>query len=140
MSVSSEQLHKRLGQANAAVAIQQEIVSKVRFQSTEVLDRFQRHIDRKRGSEIENADQVLEEVAQREDRRRLIDRVVLALPLLLGGGVLASLFVAFETWTIVLIALTILSLIRAFVAYERSDDGYLGASELRALPPPDDTT
>jgi hypothetical protein len=98
-----------------------------------------RHIDRKRGGQIENADQVLDEFARREDRRRLIDRVALALPILFGGGVIASVFAAFGTWTIVLIALTVLSLIRAFVAYERRDDGYLGTSELRALVPPDGT-
>lgn len=67
----------------------------------------------------------------------MIDRVVLALPLLFGGGLLASVFAAFGAWTVVLIGLTILSAIAAFMAYERRDDGYLGTSELRALGPPD---
>jgi len=132
-----EQLQERLGHANAHVAIQQEVVNRVRFQSTEVLARFQRDVDRKRVGRIENADQVLDEFARREDRRRMIDRVVLALPLLFGGGLLASVFAAFGAWTVVLIGLTILSAIAAFMAYERRDDGYLGTSELRALGPPD---
>ena len=133
-----EQLQERLGRVNAHEAIQQEIVDRVRFQSTEVIERFQRHVDRKRGGQIENADQVLDEFAQREDRRRLVDVVILTLPVLFAGGVIASVFAAFGTWTIVLIVLTIVSLIRAFVAYERRDDGYLGTNELRMLPPPDE--
>ena len=132
-----EQLQERLGQANAHEAIQQEIVDRVRFQSTEVLARFQQDVDKGRVGKIENADQVLDEFAQREDRRRLIDTAVMGLPLLFAGGVVASVFVSFGTWTVVLIVLTIVSLVAAFVAYERRDDGYLGTSDLRALPPPD---
>src|SRR5580704_8893496 len=85
-----EELQERLGYANVHVAIQREIVAQVRFQSTEVLDRFQRHIDRKRGEEIENANQTLEEFARVENRRRLLDSVALALPLLFAGGLVAS--------------------------------------------------
>jgi len=59
--------------------------------------------------------------------------VILTLPVLFAGGVIASVFAAFGAWTIVLIVLTIMSLIRAFVAYERRDDGYLGTNELRAI-------
>lgn len=135
-----EQLQERLGQANAHEAIQQEIVNRVRFQSTEVLARFQRDVDRERVGKIENANQVLEEFARREDRRRLVDTVALGLPLLFASGVVASVFVSFETWTIVLIALTVVSVVCAFVAYERRDDGYLGTSDLRSLSPPEGAT
>jgi hypothetical protein len=131
-----EQLQARLGQANAHEAIRQEIVDKVRFQSTEVLTRFQRDIDRKRVGKIENSDQVLDEFARREDRRRLTDTVILGSPLLFAGGLIASVFAAFGTWMIVLIVLTVVSLVAAFVAYERRDDGYLGTSDLHALRPP----
>jgi len=133
-----EQLQQRLGQANAHEAIRQEIVDRVRFQSTEVLARFQRDIDRKRVGGIENADQVLDEFARRESRRRLIDRMILTSPLLFGGGVVAGVFAAFGTWTIILIVLLVMSLVAAFVAYERRDDGYLGTNDLRALKPPDE--
>jgi len=132
-----EQLQERLGRANAHEAIQREIVNRVRFQSTEVLARFQHDIDRKRIGEIENAAQVLDEFARREDRRRLIDTIALATPLLFAGGVVASVFAAFGVWTVVLIVTTALSSVGAFLAYERRDDGYLGTSDLRALPPDD---
>jgi hypothetical protein len=132
-----EELQQRLGQADAHEAIRQDIVERVRFQSTEVLARFQRDIDRQHVGKIENADQVLDEFARREDRRRLTDRVVLGSPLLFAGGLIASVFAAFGIWTVVLIALTLASSVAAFVAYERRDDGYLGTSDLRALPPPD---
>ncbi len=132
-----EQLQERLGRANAHEAIQREIVDQVRFQSTEVLARFQRDLDKMRVGEIENADQVLDQFARREDRRRLIDTTALALPLLFASGVVASVFVSFGIWTVVLIALTVVASIAAFLAYERRDDGYLGTSDLRDLRPPD---
>ncbi len=65
-------------------------------------------------------------------------KLILTSPLLFGGGVVASVFAAFGTWTIVLIVLLVMSLIAAFVAYERRDDGYLGTDDLRALKPPDE--
>jgi deoxycytidine triphosphate deaminase len=132
-----EELQKRLGDTNAHEAIRQAIVDRVRFQSTEVLARFQHDIDRKRVGAIENADQVLEQFARREDRRRMSDVVMLSSPVLFGGGLIASVFAKFGVWTIALIALTLVSLVAGLVAYERRDDGYLGTSELRALTPPD---
>jgi len=133
-----EQLQLRLGQSNAQEAIRQEIVNEVRFQSTEVLARFQRDIDRKRVGDLENADQTLQDFARRESRRQLLDHVALASPVLFGGAVLASLFAAFDYWTIILLVATVISVVFAFVAYERRDDGYLGTSELGALPPPEE--
>jgi hypothetical protein len=41
--------------------------------------------------------------------------------------------------SIVLIVLLVMSLVAAFVAYERRDDGYLGTDDLRSLKPPDQT-
>ena len=133
-----EELQKRLGEANAHEAIRQTIVDRVRFQSTEVLARFQHDIDHKRVGAIENANQVLEEFARREDRRRMFDVVMLSSPVLFGGGLIAGVFAKFGVWTIALILLTLVSLIAASIAYERRDDGYLGGSELRALKPPDE--
>jgi len=68
-----------------------------------------------------------------------MDRTILASPILFGGGVVASVFAAFGVWTIVLIALLVMSLVAAFVAYERRDDGYLGTNDLRALRSPEET-
>jgi hypothetical protein len=113
------------------------IVERVRFQSTEVLARFQRDIDRRHVGTIENADQALDEFARREDRRRLADTVLLASPVLFAGGLIASLFATFGRLTIVFIAATLVSSLAAFVAYERRDDGYLGTSDLHALRLPD---
>jgi deoxycytidine triphosphate deaminase len=135
-----EQLQQRLGEANTHEAILQEIVNRVRFQSTEVLARFQRDVDRRRVGTIENADQILDEFARRETRRRLIDRIALASPLLFAGGVIASVFAPFGIWTVVLIVLLVVSVIAASVAYERRDDGYLGTNDLRTLKAPPDET
>lgn len=127
------QLQERLGNSNATEAIRREIVDTVRFQSTEVIARLQHHIDHKRVGQIENADQVLGDFALREKRRRLIDNATLTAPVLFGGAALAGVFVSFGLWLIVFIVLFATSLIAAFVAYERRDDGYLGPSELRAI-------
>lgn len=67
----------------------------------------------------------------------MLDNALLAAPVLFGGALLASVFAAFDTWTVVFIVLTILGSIAAFFAYERRDDGYLGATELRAISTPD---
>lgn len=132
-----KQLQQRLGQSDVAIAIQQEIVHRVRFESADIIDRLQKDIDRKRQGQIENADQLLDEFAWKEDRRRMIDRICLASPALFLGGVLASLFAPVGPWTIALPILTILALFIAYAAYERRDEGYLGNAELRRLLPPD---
>jgi hypothetical protein len=71
--------------------------------------------------------------AGREKRRRLTDNVLLALPLLLGATALAGVFAPFGVWLIMFIVLFVVSLIPAFLAFERRDDGYLGAGETRVI-------
>ncbi|MFI4990445.1 MAG: dCTP deaminase [Solirubrobacterales bacterium] len=131
-----EELQERLGQTNALEAIRQEIVDKVRFQSTEVISRFQRDIDRERVGRIENANQVLERFAKRENRRRMIDRLVIGLPTLFAAAWLAGAFALFDVEWFVLLGCMVVSLIPAALAYERHDDGYLGTRELRERLPP----
>jgi deoxycytidine triphosphate deaminase len=132
-----EQLQQRLGKTNAHEAIRQAIVERVRFESTEVLARFQRDIDRQRVGQIENADEVLEAFALRENRRRLFDRLLMGLPAMCAAAWLASLLSFFSLDWFVFLGLLLLSLVPALLAYERHDDGYLGKRELRALDPPD---
>jgi hypothetical protein len=134
-----EQLQKRLGKTNAHEAIRQEIVEKVRFQSTEVITRFQRDIDRQRVGQIENADQVLERFATREKKRRLLDRCLIGLPALFGAAWIASAFNLFDLAWFVFLGFLLASLIPALLAYERRDDGYLDSHELKALKPPGET-
>jgi deoxycytidine triphosphate deaminase len=131
-----EQLQKRLGQANATEAIRQEIVEKVRFQSTEVLARLQRDVDHRRVGQIENSDQVLATFAARENKRRMLDGVVIGLPGLCVAAWLASILSLFSLAWFVFLALLLLSVVPALIAYERRDDGYLGTRELRQLNPP----
>jgi len=132
-----EQLQMRLGKTNAHEAIRQEIVEKVRFESTEVIARFQRDIDRERVGRIENVNQVLARFATRENRRRLLDRCLIGLPALFGAAWIASALDLFDLAWFVLLGLFLASLLPALLAYERRDDGYLGPHELRALKPPE---
>lgn len=131
-----EELQKRLGQANGLEAIRQDIVERMRFESTEVIARFQRDIDRERIGRIENTDQVLERFAQRENRRRLLDRFFIGLPALFFAAWLASAFDLFDIAWFVLLGCLLVSLIPALLSYERHDDGYLGTRELRTRLPP----
>jgi deoxycytidine triphosphate deaminase len=125
------QLQERLGAADVAEGIRQEIVDTVRFESPQVLERLQRHIDHKKAGAIENTHQVLDEFARTEGRRRMIDNAALALPLLFAGGAIGSVFATFSAWTVVLIVATVVASLAAFGAYVRRDSGYLGRPELR---------
>jgi len=134
-----EQLQKRLGQLNAHEAIRRQIVEKVRFQSPEVLARFQHDIDREHVGQVENADQVLDRFASRESKRRRRDSVLMALPGVCGAAWFASVLDLFSLQWFVFLGLLVLSCMPALIAYERFDDGYLGKRELKELPPPDKT-
>jgi deoxycytidine triphosphate deaminase len=127
------EIQKGLATYSVTEAIQQEIVATVRFESPDVLERLQGYVDHQRSGQIENASQVLHGFASAEDRRKLVDNVILVSPLAVIAGVFASIFSPFGFDQILLIILFLMSLIVAFGAYVRRDSGYLGGAELRRL-------
>jgi deoxycytidine triphosphate deaminase len=124
-------LQERLGEVHAGERMTNEIVALVRFESPDILERFQDFVHRKRAGELENADQLLDQFARREDRRRLLDKAALAAAPVLASALLGSVFVAFSIAHVMLIAALIASLPLAIGAYIRRDGGYLGDRELR---------
>jgi deoxycytidine triphosphate deaminase len=125
-------LQMRLGEVHATERMQQEIIELVRFESPDILERFQDFVRRRRVEQIENADCLLDGFATREDRRRLLDRLALAASVVLAGGVISSLFAKLAFWHFVVWPLAVASLFLALRGYVRRDGGYLGQHELRS--------
>jgi hypothetical protein len=135
-----KELQARLGQFSTTEAIRRSIVDTVLASgSPDVLDRLQRYIDRSRVEAVENASQVLDGFAAKEDRLRWRDRISIGVFGTLFAGVVAALFVdlSLTFWHIVLLVVTFGVGMRALVALVRRDGGYFGGSELRAIRPPD---
>jgi deoxycytidine triphosphate deaminase len=129
-----KQLQDRLGHASAHEAIRQEIVARIGSQSTEVISRLESDIDRRRGGQIENADEVLEWFSRREKLRRLRDNALLTLPVVFVGAGLASLLGPVVLLLVFAVAF-VCSLIPATLAFERRDDGYAISAELGEVRP-----
>jgi deoxycytidine triphosphate deaminase len=128
---SVRRLQERLGEVDTSERMQQEIVAKVRFADVEVLDRFDRFVAARRLGDLENATDLLDQFASREDRRRLLDAVAIGSVALFLSADLGSLFVPFGAPHLVLILLTILSFLAGFAGYVRRSVGYLGKREIR---------
>jgi deoxycytidine triphosphate deaminase len=126
-------LHAQLGNANVPAAIQSELVDFVRFEDPELLERFEHFVARKRIGQVENADAVLDEFAQRETRRRWMDRAV-GSPFLLGFAFsIGLLTIPYESWHILVWVVTALASFGALYAVDRRDAAYLDTRELAAL-------
>lgn len=124
-------LQTRLGEVHATERMQQEILERVRFESPEVLDRFQRYVQTRRIEDVENADELLSNFARGETWRKRRDRALHAAPAIALGGVLGSLFAPLAFWHAFVLVLALTSLPVALGATIRQDAGYLGEKELR---------
>jgi deoxycytidine triphosphate deaminase len=128
-------IQARLGETVATERMQNEIIERVRFESPDVLERFQNYVRARRVDQTENAEQLLVDFARSEDRRRLLDGSALGSAPLLLGAAIGSLFASAAVWLYVFIWLAaLLSVIAALAAYGRRDAGYLGTREVRARP------
>lgn len=125
------ELQQRLGEVHAGEHMIQQIVGLVRWESPDVLERFQHHVRRRRVEQLENGDELLDGFAVHEDRRRLLDRLALGSPAVTVGAVLGSLFAPFAFWHLIVAAAALGSLVASLGAYVRRDAGYLGKIELR---------
>jgi dUTPase len=125
-------LQRRLGEVHATERMQQQIIERVRWESPDVLERFQNYVRSRRIDDVENADNLLQGFADREDRTRLADRVALASPAIMLGALLGSLFADLAVWHLIVALLFVASMALAFKAYVRREGGYLGERELRS--------
>jgi deoxycytidine triphosphate deaminase len=124
-------LQERLGEVHATERLQKHVVDLVRFESPDVLERFQRYVHKQRVDEVENADDLLDDFARSESRRRWRDRAFIGSPAVTLGGVIGSLFVPFALWHVFVGALALASIGLSLSAIVRHDAGYLGTKELR---------
>ena len=125
-----KEIQRRLGEVSVTERISQEVVTILRPEQSDVLERFQRFLDHQKVGSVDNADQLLDAFAKNEDRRRLVDRVARASPAVLLGGVIGLLTGSHGALLVFLISLTILGLVASVWAYGRSVGGYLGRKEL----------
>jgi deoxycytidine triphosphate deaminase len=124
-------LQARLGEVHATERMQREIVERVRFESPDVLERFQNFVRRRRIDQVDNADALLQDFAKRENWRRLGDLLSLGALPVMAGVAFGSVFAKFAFWHVIVWALFIASVFNALRAYVERDGGYLGTRELR---------
>lgn len=130
---SVERLHSKLGNANAPIAIQNEIVDLVRFEDVEMLARFERFVGRKRVGAVDNAQTLLDGFAVSESRRRWIDRGA-AFPFLFGLALSINfLTVRYESWHVAIWVATVLLGVGAVHAVNHRDAEYLDSRALAKL-------
>jgi hypothetical protein len=103
----------------------------MRRQSADVVERFQSYVGNRKVRQLENKDQLLEDFAAKEDRRRIVDNTSVGALTLFGGGTFASFFVAFELWHVAFFLATLASAALALRGAWRRVGGYLGRRELR---------
>jgi deoxycytidine triphosphate deaminase len=126
-----KEIQKRLGEVHATERLQQEVIADVRFKEVEVLERFQHFLAHRKIEDVENKDQLLQDFASVEDRKRILDTLTLSLLGILLSGVIGSFFVPFGTAHVAIYALTLVFLVMGLRSWVRRDAGYLGKKELR---------
>jgi deoxycytidine triphosphate deaminase len=128
-----KELHRKLGEADVSLKVQNEIIEFVRFTEPDVLERLERLIHGKKTGEVSDADALLEEFAKREDRRRVLDRLAaLPLPLFVAGSIGAATQTPVTAVHWVLWALTAVSVPAGFYAFFLKPQEYFGAKEYNA--------
>jgi hypothetical protein len=127
-----EKLRDRLAEVDAGERLQQQIIALVRFESPDVLERFQRHVQSRRLEQVENVDDVLDGFGKREDWRRRRDRAFRgSFPVVGAGGALSVVFGQPAVWQIALaVVLVAASLTAAWLGTIWRDAGYLGKEEI----------
>ena len=130
---SVQALHAKLGKANVPIGIQKEVVDLVKFEDAEMLGRFEGYVGRKRASQVDNADTILEEFSISEGRRKWLDRAA-GFPFLVALALsIGLLTIPYEAWHWLVWIVTAISSAGAFYAVERRDGEYLDRRTLAAL-------
>lgn len=127
-------LQARLGEINVTGRIERDIIERVRFESPEILDRFQRFVQSRRVHSVENAAEVLDSFAEREAWRQRVDHFSMALVPVMASGTVGSLFVRpIGVWHVLVWVLTAIALVAGAHALARREGGYLTTAALRQV-------
>lgn len=131
-------LHKRLGEKDTALAIQQDVMEKIGAQDIEVIERFDHFMDKTPIGKYESSTVLLDRFAQEEDRKRMRDKLfrwLQALPFALLGSLSVKLLLDkphglthYIVW-----AITSLSVPLAVRTLIQREGEYLGEKEMGKL-------
>jgi deoxycytidine triphosphate deaminase len=125
-------IQSRLRRADVSLEIQEAVLEAVRFESPDVIERFQRFVDGRRVRQVQNAHALLNTFARRELVCRRFDRAIVGLAgSVLLGVVLGSVFARFGVWHIVLLALLAATGLVALRSLVRIEGGYLTPAKVR---------
>lgn len=126
-------LQERLGEVHVPTTIQSEILDRVRFAEPAVLERLRSYVGHQRVGAIENRQALLEDLASKEDRRRLADTVAIGtVPVLAAADLGSALVPPIGIGHLILYVLTVVAVFLGFRGYLRRDSGYLGRREMKS--------
>jgi len=130
-------LQSLLGSTNVALAVQSRIFEIVGRQEPEVLERIERAVARSRMADLDNADSLLEQFAQREDRRRWFRQTLLRMTQGIFTVGFALLILSsradMSSWRPYLWIAAVLTFVVSVFAFGRDVGDHLGQRELRKL-------
>jgi deoxycytidine triphosphate deaminase len=124
------ELQRRLGETHVSERIQREIVEVAEVTDPAVIERLQDFIDDRPAGKLSNAGDLLEEFAEKEERRWLVDWAAVGAFPILAAGTLSAIFVPFGLLHFLLLALLVVDLVLGWRGFVRRDGGYLRRKDL----------
>ncbi|WBB74743.1 dCTP deaminase [Micromonospora sp. WMMD1128] len=120
---------------DVATTVQEEIVARIGLPDYDVLRRLEGFVARSRTPEMDSADQILDNFALSEDRKRKLDELARRLPVgafvvLLGATISVAFVQPFRLLHYLLWLATGVSAVGAWIAAMRPSSNYLGSKEL----------
>lgn len=137
-----KRLHVALQQSDVTLAIQQDLLETVGVQEPEILARFENFVEKRPIGTLESSEILLDQFSRSEDWRRSWNKLLRwanAVPLALTGS-LSVRFLFERPYVLhhyIIWAVTLLSLLLAARAFIKTEEEYLGSTELKKIRKPD---
>jgi len=125
------ELQRRLGETHVSERIQREILEVVEVTDSAVIERLQNFIDDRPAGKLSNTGDLLEDFAEKEERRWLIDWATVGAFPILAGAALSAIFVPFGFLHVVVLVLLAADIVLGWRGFVRRDGGYLRKKVLR---------
>lgn len=126
-------LQKRLGETHVGERLQNEILDLVKVTDPAVVERLQDFIDDCPAGKLRNAGDLLEDFAEKENRRWLFDWATIGAFPILASGLLSAIFVPLGTLHAVVLVLFVADICFGWRGFVRRDGGYLRRKQLREV-------
>jgi len=124
------ELQKRLGETHVSERIQSEILEVVEVTDSAVIERLQNFIDDCPAGKLSNTGDLLDDFAEQEERRWLIDWATVGAFPILASAVLSAIFVPFGLLHALVLALLVIDIVWGWRGFVRRDGGYLRKKDL----------